>query len=42
MLDRLEKMVQREIGNGLLTGDTGAEVDEYSIAVKAQPETSAK
>jgi hypothetical protein len=38
MLVRLRRMCERAIGEGLLTGETGAEVDVYDIKTVRQPE----
>lgn len=38
MRDRLYSMVERAIGNGMLTGSTDATVDEYSMDVRVAPE----
>jgi hypothetical protein len=38
MQDRLRQAVEHAIGNGMLTGDSAAEVDEYSAEVVEQPE----
>lgn len=35
---RLRKMCEHAIGNGMLTGETPAEVDEYAIDVSIPPE----
>lgn len=36
--DTLSSMVQRAIGNGLLTGDSAAEIDAYETAITTAPE----
>lgn len=38
MASRLRKMCERAIGEGMLTGATDAEVEEYSMDVVIQPE----
>lgn len=38
MVARLQKLCEQAIGNGMLTGESEAEVDEYSMEAKIQPE----
>ena len=38
MVSRLRKMCERAIGEGMLTGETDAEVEEYSMDALIQPE----
>lgn len=38
MVSRLRKMCERAIGEGMLTGSSDAEVDEYSMEVEIMPE----
>lgn len=38
MVSRLRKMCERAIGEGMLTGETDAEVEEYSMDAVIQPE----
>lgn len=38
MASRLREMCERSIGEGMLTGATDAELDEYAINVEIQPE----
>ena len=38
MVGRLRRMRERAIGEGMLTGETDAEVDEYSMDTVIQPE----
>lgn len=38
MVGRLRKMCERAIGEGMLTGETDAEVEEYSMDAVIQPE----
>ena len=38
MQSLLQKNLHASIGNGLLTGDTAVEVDEYSVEIVACPE----
>jgi len=38
MLARLQRMCERAIGEGLLTGETAAEVDQYKISTGIMPE----
>ena len=37
MQDFLERATRRAIGNGMLSGDTSAEVDEYDLKVERRP-----
>lgn len=37
MVDRLLNMCQRAVGEGLLTGESGAEVDEYEVDAVVLP-----
>lgn len=39
MVSRLRKMCERAIDEGMLTGETDAEVEEYSMDAVIQPET---
>lgn len=39
MLARLQRMCERSIGEGLLTGETAAEVDQYKIGVAIASES---
>lgn len=38
MASRLQKMCEQAIGNGMLTGETNAEIDEYSMETKIMPD----
>jgi len=38
LVDRLQNVVELAVGEGLLTGDTAAEVDEYSVLAAIVPE----
>lgn len=38
MVSRLRKMCERAIGEGMLTGETDAEIDEYSMDARLAPE----
>ena len=38
MASRLQKMCEQAIGNGMLTGEPNAEVDEHSMEAKIIPE----
>ncbi len=38
MVGRLRRMCERAIGEGMLTGETDAEVDKYSMDAVIQPE----
>lgn len=38
MSNRLRRMVERAVGEGLLTGETAAEVEKYSMEVTVAPE----
>lgn len=42
MVSRLRKMCERAIGEGMLTGSSDAEVDEYSMDVEIMPEVLPK
>ena len=42
MARRLEQMCHHAIGEGMLTGETEAEVDEFSIDVAIQAATGAR
>ncbi|WP_257984094.1 hypothetical protein [Ralstonia mannitolilytica] len=37
MITRLQRMCEHAIGHGMLTGDSAAEVDEYTIHVSVPP-----
>lgn len=42
MVKRLQQMVQHAVGNGMLTGDTAAEVEGYEVNVPIEPDPLAE